>query len=176
MSPSEGTGLACDQGEPELLLLFAPPHAALASGREAGQHLYYRDAKPRNNRSRKLRQRGVSGEVRGACGYLRFWGDGPVELASALEHNFDDCCLFPADAILAKPANYRPPAEPSPPYTRRVERPPVDLSTVRVGARNSTLFDAAGFWAYAEGVCGAETSRHDGMGRRRAHPRRHAQS
>ena len=150
MIPSEGTGLVCDQGEPELLLLFAPPYAALTSRREAGQHFYCRDAKPRNNRSRKLRQRGVSGEARGARGYLRFWGDGPVELAFALQHNLDDCCLFPADAILAKPANYRPPAEPGPPYTRRIEQPPVDLSTVRTGARNSTLFDPVRFWAYGE--------------------------
>ena len=122
MSPSESTGLDCDEGEPEQLLLFAPPYAALASRREAGQHFYYRDTKPRDNR--KFRLRGVSGEVRGACGYLRLWGDGPVDLAFALQHNLDDCCLFPADAILAKPANYRPPAEPGPPYTRRIERPP----------------------------------------------------
>ena len=62
----QSTGLDCDQGEPELLLLFAPPYAALASRREAGQHFYYRDTKPRDNR--KFRLRGVFGEVRCACG------------------------------------------------------------------------------------------------------------
>lgn len=106
MIPSEGTGLVCDEGGPEQLLLFAPPYAALASRREAGQHFYCRHAKPRNNRNRKLRQRGVPGKVRGASGYLRLWGDGPVDLAFALEHNFDGSGLFPADAILAKPAKF----------------------------------------------------------------------
>ena len=144
------TALDVDAGATEGLAAAHPPLVQLASRR--GEHLYYRDRAPRGNA--KFELQGARGDVRGARGYVKLWKDGAVELLFALVHNPYPARfprrLIPRQVTPAQLALYRPPAEPGEPYTRRIERAPVDLAAVRVGNRNNTLFDVVRFWGYAK--------------------------
>ena len=95
-------------------------------------------------------------------GFLRLWHtQSSVKLLYALVHNADPC-LFPADLFLAPPArNYRRPADPGEPYTRRLPLPNIDLGKVGTGNRNNSLFDVVRFWAYAAGKPGSMHEWHE---------------
>ena len=156
----QNTALDVDRGEPVQLCLFHPPLVVLASGKVERCHLYYRDTEPRRNGNWDAF--GCGGQVRGSNGFLRLWdSQSSVKLLYALVHNADPC-LFPADLFLAPPArNYRRPADPGEPYTRRLPLPNIDLGKVGAGNRNNSLFDVARFWAYAAGKPGSMHEWHE---------------
>ena len=145
----QNTALAYDRGQPLQLCVFHPPLVILESGKADHWHVYYRDTEPRRNGNWDAF--GCGGQVRGANGFLRLWhSQSSVKLLFALAHN-PGPCMFPSDLILAPPAkNYRPPADPGEPYTRRLPLPSIDLGEVRIGNRNNSLFDVTRFWSYAE--------------------------
>ena len=65
------SALDVDEGDPSALLADHPARVAIPSRRDGGTHLYYDDDTPRHNAD--FSYRGVSGQVRGANGYLIVW-------------------------------------------------------------------------------------------------------
>ena len=148
------SALDVDKGEPHQLSLLHPPLVILRSQRPGGEHLYYRDDKPRGNQ--QWSALGCSGEVRSAKGYLILHHDAPVLLAHALANDKAEC-FFPAGLL--------EPVEPA--DVGRLGEVPLDdldvpgsdqlrlltpgapiLEQVQKGRRNIALFDAVRFWAY----------------------------
>ena len=151
MPASIGTSaLDVDHGDPRELLAHHRAWAVLPSRRPGGRHLYYRDDRPRGNRS--WDEYGCRGQIRSGKGYLVLWDDGAERLAEEIEAG-DDSRRFPADLFEAVgvtlPTLYAP-RERGPAITpaRAVVVPMLEV--VREGGRNVALFDTVRFWAYMQ--------------------------
>jgi len=128
-----------DSGDPRLLPV---PIAAIATP-GGGEHLVYEDSASRGNS--KFELPGVEGDIRGGRGYAVLWDS--KKLVDALdEYTWDNSrsfqlSLFPSLAPVERGASRCPPSP---------EDVAADLSGVRVGRRNQSLFDATRAWAYGE--------------------------
>ncbi|MYK02922.1 MAG: helix-turn-helix domain-containing protein [Gemmatimonadales bacterium] len=143
------TGLDIDSGNPARFIAEQEPAAVLESRREGGRHLYFHDLVARRNAKFELADYGISGDVRGASGYLVVWdGQGWAKLASAYllerRHQFPGSLFEAADV-------------PAPAAVVNVPRPLAAtraglqaLEGVSAGGRNDALFDHVRMWAYGQ--------------------------
>ena len=142
------TALDVDQGDPAALIEEFPPRVNLPSLQSGRRHLYYNDTEPRHNA--RFSHRGVSGDLRSAHGYLILWRESVVDFLAQWVRG--PVSPFPRDlfdwaGVTVDSGPIGPPlANPGPSN----EDAPLDLSAVPIGRRNSALFDALRFWAYAQ--------------------------
>ena len=124
----------------------------------SGAHAYYDDTEPRRNARVEL-PNGLSGDVRGARGFLVLHPpDGALRLARALDRpglfkwpmDLFEAAGLPA-ARRAKPGRRaREVLSAVEPGQRRRPAVQPDLEAVRPGARNLNLFNFVRLWAYCE--------------------------
>ena len=143
------SALDVDSGDPGALFAQWPARAVLPSRRTGGRHGYYDDDQARGNP--KWEALGAAGELRSARGFLILYGNAPERLATALtkpgRYPFPDSLFEAAGVRLG--VQYAP-IEQGPAIV--AGRPAIlpMLEVVGEGKRNSSLFDAARWWAYAQ--------------------------